>query len=252
MYIADEPALSERVRELLGPDARRWPYTAEPIIRATAGVRAGHRRLPAPPELTEAMVRFEQRYGGLFYLVTAVHGMEYGLDGDATGHETPQGYAFTGIIDGDWTWSVDVLLDGRTAMAITGWPYRVIDRSVDQRLERHALLVAAKRWPHRTFTLNTPSFTPPRADGGLLPPAVEEATGPATTWWAGDEVMVELSLASWPGTHDTWQVRYFARDQRLAASAEKTVSAALGREVTPDRWCALCARSIDPDHTCVP
>jgi hypothetical protein len=73
--------------------------------------------------------------------------MEYGLDGDPTGYPTPLGLAFAGILDGDWTCGVDVLTDGSTAMAPGRWPHRVIDRSVDQRLEKHALLVSVRHWP---------------------------------------------------------------------------------------------------------
>jgi hypothetical protein len=49
------------------------------------------------------------------------------------------------------------------------WAYRVIDRSVDQRLERHALLVEVRGWYHRTFTCDTPPGIAPVADESRLP-----------------------------------------------------------------------------------
>lgn len=90
--------------------------------------------------------------------------MEYGLDGDARVYRTAQGWAFFGIMDGDWTNSVKVLLDGRTGMALADKPLRILNRSVDQRLEAHALLLALHRWPHLTLELALPQGTTPGPD----------------------------------------------------------------------------------------
>jgi hypothetical protein len=88
--------------------------------------------------------------------------MEYGLDGEVRTAETPWGRAFAGVLDGSWTWSLDVLADGRTAMAPGTWPYLIIDRCVDQRLEAHALLAEVRGRPHRTFECPVVRGTRPR------------------------------------------------------------------------------------------
>ncbi|MBO4205110.1 hypothetical protein [Micromonospora echinofusca] len=45
-------------------------------IRSTAVLRVDSRIEAAPRELVEAMVRFEERYGGLWYPVIGAKGME--------------------------------------------------------------------------------------------------------------------------------------------------------------------------------
>ncbi|MEV0397161.1 hypothetical protein [Polymorphospora rubra] len=139
-----------------------------------------------------------------------------------------------------------------TAMGPGRWPYRIIDRSVDQRLEKHALLVAVRFWPHRTFTCFTPPEVLPVVDEERLPPPVPEATGPADLWWADDATAIEVTLNGWPPEQDRWTVRYFARTPRQAADANPTVYAAIGHETVPADWCALCSHDIAPGTTCPP
>ncbi|MEU5948558.1 hypothetical protein ABZ793_23765 [Micromonospora sp. NPDC047465] len=221
-------------------------------IRSKAVLRLDDRTEAAPCELVEAMVRFEERYGGLWYPVLGSNGMEYGLDGDAAVHRSPLGAAFTGILDGDWAWGVDVLADGRTAMGPGRWTYRVIDRSVDQRLESHALLLTVSGWFHRTFTCYTPRDVVPVADERRLPPRAPEATGPTELWWLDEDASVALQakLSAWPRERDEWTVRYFTRTPAQAADANPTVFGATAHETVPALWCTLCSHAVNPGRTC--
>ncbi|GGN36333.1 hypothetical protein FHR83_006351 [Actinoplanes campanulatus] len=205
--------------------------------------------LPAG-DIVETMVRFEERYGGLAYTVRGGNDMEYGLDGPPSVHATPLGPAFDGILDGDWTWGLSVLADGRTAMGPGRWPFRVIDRSVDQRLERHALMAEIHGWFHRTFECRTPAHVPPVADESVLPPPVPEATGPAEWWWCSEDVAVQATLSGWPPDRDRWTVRYFARTPQQAAEANPTIYAATVHETVPAALCTLCCQAIEPGRTC--
>jgi hypothetical protein len=223
----------------------------EAAIRATARLRVAQDVFPAPNELVDAMLRFEEQYGGLFYTVVGSNGMEHGLDGDATGHHTPLGLAFTGIVDGDWTWGVDVLIDGRTAMGPGKWPHRVIDHSIEQRLEKHALLVEVRDWHHRVFECWCPSEVFPVADEKRLPPSAPEATGPADLWWYDGDTAVQATLRAWSGTRDWWTVTYFARSAHLTATqANPTIFATMGHEVVPATWCMLCSSPVAPGYPC--
>lgn len=219
---------------------------SEAAIRSWLVTRSGPPAEPAD-ELIQAMVRFEDRYGGLTYSVAGRNDMEYGLDGDTSREDTPLGAAFSGILDGDWTWG----MDGRTAMGPGRWPYRVIDRSVTQRLERHALLTEVRGWSHRTFESLVPTHTWPIADEQALPPPVPEATGPAELWWSGPDVAVQARLTGWPPGRDRWIVCYYARKPQWATEANATVYTAVGHETVPATWCALCSRLIAPGMTCV-
>ncbi|MEH1016952.1 hypothetical protein V6U90_28115 [Micromonospora sp. CPCC 206060] len=223
-------------------------------IRSMAVLRVNDRVEGAPCELVEAIVRFEERYGGLWYPVIGANGMEYGLDGDVVVHRSPLGLAFTGIVDGDWTWGVDVLADGRTAMGPGTWPYRVIDRSVDQRLESHALLVAVSGWFHRTFTCYTAREVVPVVDERRLPQRVPEATGPTELWWLDEDagVAVQAQLRAWPQDRDEWIIRYFTRTPTQAADANPVVFGATVHETVPALWCTLCSRRVEPGRTCHP
>ncbi|WP_124822920.1 hypothetical protein [Micromonospora ureilytica] len=253
MYVADDSRLSDRLRRFLAGQSRRTAHMEESRIRSTASVHVGSRQEPAPEELVAAMVWFEERYGGLFYPVMGSNGMEHGLNGDATGYHSPLGLAFAGVLDGDLTWGLDVLTDGRTAMGPGNWPHRVIDRSMDQRLEKHALLVAVRSWPHRTFTCFTPTGILPVVNSTLLPPPVPETTGPADIWWSDDSTAVQITLSHWPPGQDRWTVRYFARKPQQAAEANPTVYAALEwYETIPADWCALCHEFLPPGLTCTP
>lgn len=196
------------------------------------------------------MVRFEDRYGGLTYPVLGGNDMEYGLDGPPSVHVTPLGPAFHGILDGDWTCGLSVLADGRTGMGPGRWPFRVIDRSVDQRLERHALAVEVRGWFHRTFECRTPPLVPPVADESMLPPPAPEATGPAEWWWRSEDVAVQATLSGWPPDRDRWTIRYFARTPRQAAEANPTIYAATAHETVPAVLCTLCRQAVEPGRTC--
>ncbi|GAA1555821.1 hypothetical protein GCM10009827_090770 [Dactylosporangium maewongense] len=236
--------LSARAKRFLAEHATRHPPMPEGAIRAAAG--------DLPGDAVEALVRFEASYGGLWYRVIGGNPMEHGLDGEVEVHDTPLGPAFTGILDGAWTWPVDVLLDGRTALDLGSWPFRVIDRSVEQRIEKHALLVEVKGWPHRTYTCRTPPRVAPVADERLLPPAVPEASGPADLWWRDDDTAVEATLHAWGGGQDLWTVRHFGRVLHLAHHADPIVYAAMGHETVPATWCILCSEPVAPERMCPP
>jgi hypothetical protein len=87
----------------------------------------------------------------------------------------------------------------------------VINSSVGQRLESHALLAAVRHWPHRGFTVAVPPAVTPTLADQLLPPAVPEATGPAEMWWYDRDLAVQLELHSWWEEDDTWAMRCFTR-----------------------------------------
>jgi hypothetical protein len=253
----DHLALPERAIGFLTAHSRRGPYMDEYMdestIRSAAVVRRGDDQDPVPDELVEAMVRFEQRYGGLFYPVIGGNGMEHGLDGDLGGYHTSLGLAFGGIVDVDvdWTWGVDVLLDGSTAMGPGQWTQRVVDRSVDQRIEKHAMLIDVRGWFHRTFECYTPSNVFPVTSEKGLPPLVPEATGPAELWLGDQAVAVQVTLSGWPPEQDRWIVRYFARAWQQAAEANRIVYAAMAHETVPAVWCVLCSDVVAPGTTCL-
>ncbi|EEP72375.1 transposase [Micromonospora sp. ATCC 39149] len=167
-------------------------------------------------------------------------------------HRSPLGLAFTGIVDGDWTWGVDVLADGRTAMGPGRWSYRVIERCVDQRLESHALLVTVSGWFHRTFTCYTPRGVAPIVDERHLPQRVPEATGPTDSWWLNGDagVAVQAQLSAWPHDRDVWTIRYFTRAPAQAADANPVVFGATIHETVPALWCTLCSHLVEPGGTC--
>jgi hypothetical protein len=252
IYIADDPGLSDRARRFLRERSHRGQHLSESTIRSSAASWRGPHGEPAAEELIKAIVAFEERCGGLSYRVLGSNKMEYGLDNPAPVRPTPFGTAFTGILDGDWTWDLDVLPDGRTAMGPGRWPYRVIDRTVDQRIERHALLVEVRGWHHRTFECNTPPHVPPMTNEESLPPPVIGATGPAEFWWSERDVAVQAQLAGWPSARDRWTVRYFAKAPQQVAEANSAVYAAAGHETVPATWCALCRQPASPGRTCPP
>lgn len=250
VYVADDPRLSDRLRRFLNSQSRRGAVTGEAAIRSAAALSVDGRRIPAPEDVVASMVRFERRYGGLLYKLVGGNDMEYGVDGDPTAHLTLHGIAFAGILDGDWTWAVDVLLDGQTATGPGRWPHRIIDRSVDQRLEKHALLASVRNRPHRTFAVTTPRGVVPSVDETVVPPPIHEATGPADLWYAGSDTALEITLSGWPPEYDRWVVRYFGTEPELMPHADVVVNAALGGQVHPADWCTLCATPRDPDTAC--
>jgi hypothetical protein len=214
-------------------------------IREMAPVEhAGKSRRPSD-DAVDFMIRFEQRYGGLWYRAIGANGMEHGLEGEATLYETDLGLALPGIVDGDWTWRVNVLTDGRTMMDLgRGIPARIIDSNVEQRIESHALLSEVRQWPHRVFSLNGVTQTVREALGDDLPPVVPEATGPANRWWFDGHHAVFAMLRSWwnpassarqEGTpREIWTIWCFARDANDLAEAAADLRQ---RERT---WCILC------------
>jgi hypothetical protein len=252
VHVADDPLVSGRLRGFLRAAVRRSTLP-EDQIRAAAAVQIDGRRSPAPDDVVTAMVGFERRYGGLGYPLIVGNPMEYGLDDDLTAYPTPDGTAFAGIWDGDWNWAVDVLPDGRTAMAPGAWSSRVLDRTVDQRLEKHALLTAVRRWPHRGYECFTPMGVRPAVREESLPPAVPEASGPADLWWFDDATAVQVTLRGWPPRHDHWIVRVFARADHLLAGADAIVRSAVhGGSAKPAGWCELCLRGLPGDKACHP
>ena len=80
------------------------------------------------------------------------------------------------MLDGDWTAAMDVLVDGRLAFAPGRARSRVIDRTVDQWLEKHALLTEVRSLAHRGSTLTVPPGLVPQVDSRGLPPVAAEAT----------------------------------------------------------------------------
>ena len=138
-------------------------------------------------------------------------------------------------------------------MAPGAWPSRVIDRSVDQRLEKHALLAAVRRWPHRAYECFTPTDVPPAVRDELLPPPVPEASGPADRWWFDDVTAVQLTLHAWPPRHDYWIARVFARAAHLLDGADPIVRSAIhGGQAKAAGWCELCVRGLPGTNACHP
>ncbi|MEU8185463.1 hypothetical protein AB0B85_14625 [Micromonospora sp. NPDC049044] len=244
MHVLDDPALSARVARFLAAHGQRWPSTPVEQVRRLASADGPDGPLAVvPDELVAVAVAFEQRYGGLAYrLRTNGNHMEYGLDGEAYFRWTAEhGWMFPAAVDGDWTWGVDVLLDGRTAMAPGEWPYRLIDSAVQQRLEKHALLAEVRLWPHVTLTYETETLVPPTVTVTGVP-EVPEATGPADRWWYDGEVAAHLSLRGWPAGTDHWVLRCFSR-ARAGLSGVLDRLSAVGEL---DDWCSICGRALQP------
>ncbi|MEU4830107.1 hypothetical protein [Streptosporangium sp. NPDC023615] len=198
-----------------------------------------------PAEAVAAMIAFERRYGGLWCPAVGPNGMEYGLNGAASVYWTAQGWVFFGIMDGDWTNSVEVLLDGRAGMALADKPLRILNRSIDQRLEAHALLLAVQRWSHLTLELALPRGTTPVLAATNLPPRVDEASGPADLWWFDGTSALHLQLrAWWTEDHDIWAVHCFGQDTTALNQIKETVLNEVAGLLRPEKiWCSLCERS---------
>ncbi|MFG2334192.1 hypothetical protein ACGFMM_31955 [Streptomyces sp. NPDC048604] len=252
MHIIDDPCLSPRVATLLAR-ARRGPGMPAVRVRALARAETSDGNEAAvPPEAIEAMIRFEERYGGLWYPLLGSNGMEHGLNGEATIYLDNDGWTFPGIHDGDQTWSVDVLPDERTAMTLAGRP-QVINSSILQRLEAHAQLSQVRDWPHVTFAVATePGQEPTVAEAGL-PDLDAEATGPADRWWVGSETAIHLKLHKWWGEEDIWFARCFTeRAENLATTVDALRHAVTGGVWRNEDWCGLCAHVRQPAQACLP
>ncbi|MBB2912601.1 hypothetical protein FHS43_003884 [Streptosporangium becharense] len=198
------------------------------------------------------MIAFERRYGGLWCPASGPNRVEYGLDGDTRVYWTAQGWAFYGIVDDDWTWGVEVLLDGRAGMTLADKPLRILNRSVDQRLEAHALFLTVRHWPHLMLELAIPSGMIPVLAGADLPPPVDEASGPADLWWFDGTSAVHLHLNNWwAKDHEIWVARCFSQD----ATALDRIKASLLNEMTEllqlgEVWCSLCGRHATSGRPC--
>lgn len=207
MHILDDSTISTRVARFLTARGERWAPTSVEQIRLSATAKGPDGPLSSvPDDLLEAAIAFEERYGGLAYRSRAGENhMEYGLDGEASFSWTPEyGWSMpAALIDGSWTWPVSLLLDGRTTMDPGEWPDRVIDRTLAQRLEKHALLAEVSAWPHATFTYVTRPQQLPDVDV-CDTQLIEEATGPTDRWWYDGQTAVHLTLAGWPKGEDHW------------------------------------------------
>jgi hypothetical protein len=207
---------------------------------------------PVPAGATDAMIRFEDRYGGLWYPLLSSNGMEHGLDGEATVYPSVDGWSFPGIVDGDQTWAVDVLLDERTVMTLAGQP-RVINSSIAQRLEAHAQLSQVRGWPHATLSIATNPGQELTVDEAGLPALDVEATGPADKWWGNNETAVHLELHKWWGGEDIWVGRCFAlQAENLTAMVEAARQAVSDGVWRDEDWCSLCSQFRQPVQPCLP
>lgn len=254
IHILDDPCVSPRVRRRL--DSHGWrshlPLAAD-RIRELALVHCADRspRSPTADELS-FLTDFEQRYGGLRYQVLGGNAMEHGLDGEVALYKTEFGVTLPAILDGAWTSRVHILPEGRTMMREGRGPLRIarmIDASLTQRIEHHALLAEVGRWPHCIFTLVLPARAEPEVVADHLPTPVPEATGPANRWWFDGERAVFAHLRSWWGRlggesaepSDVWGVWCFTRDEaELDDLASRCASAITGVAQLDEDWCSLC------------
>ena len=184
LHILDDPCVSPRVRRLLDAHARRY---CEPMDSDRVRELARVERATGPDRPTSAAVEFivgfEQRYGGLWYRAFGDNGIEYGLEGGTTLYETDLGIALPAILDGDTTARMYLLPDGRTTVWTgRGNPSMVIDSSLQQRIENHALVAESRSWPHQVFSLTCALHAGPGLLADQLPPPVPEASGPANLW----------------------------------------------------------------------
>jgi hypothetical protein len=120
----DDLPISPRARNLLATRARGvyQPMAPERVWELARLEPDGGLAAVSAPEAVARMAEFEQQFGGLWYSILRdrENGMEYGLEGSCTVFRTGFGAAFRGIVDGAWTWPVDILHDGRTPMRLGG------------------------------------------------------------------------------------------------------------------------------------
>jgi hypothetical protein len=226
--------------------------SAEQIRESARAETQDGREVPLPAGAVDAMIRFEERYGGLCYQLLSTNGMEHGLDGDASVILSDDGWIVASIVDGDQTWPVNVLLDGRTVTTLGGRP-RIINSSLDQRLASHAQLAQVRRRPHVALGLVTPPGQEPAIDGTGLPAIDAAATGPADRWWGDDEAAVHLEACKWWGSEDFWVVRCFThRAEDLPALVEASRRALPGAAWRDEKWCTLCSQARRPEQPCLP
>ncbi|MFE0772836.1 hypothetical protein [Streptomyces sp. NPDC058861] len=252
MHILDDPCVSPRVAALLAR-ARRSPGMPADRIRALARAETSDgNEAAAPPGAVEAMIRFEERYGGLWYPLLGPNGMEHGLNGEAVVYLETDGWTFPGILDGDQTWPVNVLPDGRTVMTLAGRP-RVVNSSILQRLEAHAQLSQVRDRPHMTFAIATEPGREPTVAATGLPALDTEASGPADRWWVDSETAIHLKLHKWWGEEGIWIARCFTeRAENLATTADALRHAVTGGVWRNEDWCGLCTQLRQPTQACLP
>ncbi|MEU8004519.1 hypothetical protein AB0B66_25455 [Catellatospora sp. NPDC049111] len=253
MHILDDPAVSRPLRQLLSRADRRDP-TPEEVIRAQARAVDTAGRVSRPPaEVVEAMVGFEHRFGGIAYRLIVGNPITYGLNGRPAARAAEQGWAFKGIVDGDLTWGLDVLADGRVAVDFGETvPYRVLCRSVEQRLENDALLAELRHRPHRSFEFRVPNDVVPPITGIGLPPVCTEACGPGLLWWVGDELAFFAELGSWIHEGmDRWNLWAFALRATEVPDAREVPAFGTLQPAESD-WCYLCGEPSAAGRPCAP
>ncbi len=204
------------------------------------------------------MVRFEQRFGGIGYKLLVGNPMTYGLRvkrhgprRGPTAYLTEQGWAFAGIVDGDLTWGLDVLVDGRVAVDY-GEPiaYRVLNRNVEQRLQSDALLAELRHRPHRSFEFRVANKVTPSIPDAGLPPVLPEASGEGALWWGGGESAFFARLHSWIyDGMDSWQLWAFAV-QPSAVQDVRDLVAFRALQPVESTWCHLCGEPTTAGETC--
>jgi len=263
----DDLPLSPLALDLLASRGRRLaqPMAAERIRDRARLQPDGAPATVIVPEVVEHMADFEQQFGGLWYsiLKERENGMEYGLQGDCTLFRTRFGPAFRAIMDGALTEPLHILPDGRTLIGLgLSTPDRVIDSSVIQRIEGHALLAVAGRWAHHRYPFETAYGADPAVNTEAFPPAVPRATGPTKRWWLDGDRAVLLRLRSWwtrvRGTGimtagpDRWTMWCFSRTEAGLAWASGRQADIGGIPVADSGWCVVCARSTPGSLNCKP
>lgn len=260
MHILEDPELSKRVWLLLR-HARRMPSMAVLDIRAWAKAeRADGNPTGLPAGAVDALVRFEERYGGLWYPNTGYsphsNGMEYGLglDGEPLVREGPFGWLIpSACVDGDWTWGVDLLLDGRTVIDLgSGNEPFLVDRDLPQRIEHHAQRALVHNWPHAVFHWETATGTDPALTAGpLIPPRDDAASGPTDHWWTTPDIAIHLHAPDAASRRGRWLVLCHTRHGTdLSALREATLDALPPGVASPATWCPACERATAPYELC--
>ena len=263
----DDLPFSPRAQDLLATRGRRIARRrpASEVRELARRHNPGGSGETVVPEVVDRMAEFEQRFSGLWYSILreGENGMEYLLE-EGTVYQTGFGPAFRGIMDGSWTTPLYILHDGRTLVRPGGQrPDRVIDSSVIQRIESHALLAAAGHWPHYRYILAVAPGAEPAVGTGTFPPAVPAATGPADRWWLDGDRAVLLRLFPWGFRRrtasgwtvtglDRWTMWCFARTESGLAWAAARRADIPGDPVAESDWCVICARSTPETASCRP
>lgn len=209
--------------------------------------------------LERAILDFEERFGGLRYVVRGAsleHG--YGIEGDLVISEGIRGLGFEGVFDGEWAAAVLVHADGSTAMTLDGSPYRMIDDSLVQRLEKHARQWVTRMWPHRTWLIDAPfnSSGVSLVDCGLQ--LVSVASGPADRWWVGTwggiDCQVELSLVRFSVEGEVWALRAYAMEVAILYDDGMLTALKVGDGLSFSSavQCEFCDAEMSSAGVCMP